>query len=151
MMTVTENRSDVGATAVTPSPSASKTKKVLLALALLLLLVIAVFAATPPLVMGGLVNQHVAFSQTWIGAEHGLTPNRLELTTGDGYQIVAYEVTAVQPKAIIIFLSGIHNPSVTAFFGHARMLLDEGYASILLEMRAHGESEGKVIALGYEE
>jgi uncharacterized protein len=31
------------------------------------------------------------------------------------------------------------------------MLLDEGYASILLEMRVHGESEGEVIALGYEE
>jgi uncharacterized protein len=151
MTTVTENRSDVDNTTVSPSPSASKTRKVLLALALLLLLVIAIFAAIPPLVIGGMVNQHVAFSQTWTGAEHDLSPNRLELTTSDGYQIVAYEVTAEQPKAVIIFLSGIHNPSVTAFFGHARMLLDEGYASILLEMRAHGESEGGVIALGYEE
>jgi uncharacterized protein len=64
---------------------------------------------------------------------------------------VAYEVYVENPKAVIIFLSGIHNPSVTAFFGHARMLLDEGYASILLEMRAHGESEGDVIALGFKE
>jgi uncharacterized protein len=151
MTTVTENRSDVDNTAVPASPSASKTRKVLLALALLLPLVIAIFAAIPPLVIGGMVNQHVAFSQTWTGAEHDLVPNRLELTTSDSYQIVAYEVTAEQPKAVIIFLSGIHNPSVTAFFGHARMLLDEGYASILLEMRAHGESEGEVIALGYEE
>jgi len=151
MMTVTESKSDAGQTAVTPSPTASKTRKLLLALALLLLLVAAILAAIPPLVIGGMVNQRVTFSQTWTGAEHDLIPNRLALTTSDGYQIVAYEVTAEQPKAIIIFLSGIHNPSVTAFFGHARMLLDEGYASILLEMRAHGDSEGEVIALGYEE
>lgn len=151
MTKITENKRDVGHTAVSPTPIQSKTRKILLALALLLLLVVAIMAAIPPLVVGGMVNQHVAFSQTWTGAEQDLTPNRLELTTSDGYEIVAYEVTAVQPKAVIIFLSGIHNPSVTAFFGHARMLLDEGYASILLEMRAHGESEGEVIALGYEE
>ena len=75
----------------------------------------------------------------------------LVLTTADGLNVVAYEVAVEQPNAAVIFLSGIHNPSVTAFFGHARMLLDQGYASILLEMRAHGESEGEVIALGFEE
>ena len=117
----------------------------------LLVIAVAVFALIPPLVMRDMVDRHVTFARTYTGAEHGLSPERLILTTADGLDIVAYEVTAEQPKAVIIFLSGIHNPSVTAFFGHARMLLDHGYASILVEMRAHGESEGEVIGLGFKE
>lgn len=117
----------------------------------IILITVGIFAAIPPLVMNDMVNLHVTFAQTWTGAEQGLDPTRLVLTTQDGLDIVAYEVYAENPKAVIIFLSGIHNPSVTAFFGHARMLLDAGYASILLEMRAHGESAGDVIALGFKE
>lgn len=117
----------------------------------IILLAGVIFAAIPPLVMNDMVNLHVTFAQTWTGEEQGLAPARLVLTTQDGLDIVAYEVYTENPKAVVIFLSGIHNPSVTAFFGHARMLLDEGYASILLEMRAHGESEGDVIALGFKE
>jgi hypothetical protein len=79
MATATENKSDVGQTAVTPAPTTSKTRKLLLALALLLLLAATILAAIPPLVIGGMVNQRVAFSQTWTGAEHDLTPDRLEL------------------------------------------------------------------------
>ena len=112
---------------------------------------VVVFAAIPPVVTNPMVNLHVTFSQMWTGAEEGLTPERLVLTTQDGIDIVAYEVHVENPRAVVIFLSGIHGPSVTAFYGHARMLLDEGYASILLEMRAHGESDGAVIALGFRE
>ena len=117
----------------------------------IVLLTVVIFAVIPPLVMNDMVNMHVTFSETWTGEEYDLAPERLVLTTQDGLDIVAYEVYAENPKAVVIFLSGIHNPSVTAFFGHAQMLLDEGYASILLEMRAHGESDGDVIALGFKE
>jgi uncharacterized protein len=117
----------------------------------LVLLALAIFALIPPLIISGFVNQHVTFRETWTADEYNLDSERLKLTTEDGINIVAYEVFAHDPKAVVIFLSGIHNPSVTAFFGHARMLHDQGYAAILLEMRAHGESEGDVIALGFEE
>ena len=117
----------------------------------IIFLTVAIFAIIPPLVMNDMVNMHVTFPETWTGEEYDLASERLVLTTQDGLDIVAYEVYAENPKAVVIFLSGIHNPSVTAFFGHARMLLDEGYASILLEMRAHGESDGDVIALGFKE
>lgn len=112
---------------------------------------LAVLAAIPPVIIGGMVDDRVEFAEEWTGEEHDLSPARLALTTNDGLEVIAYEVRAEDPKAVVVFLSGIHNPSVTAFFGHARMLLDEGYSSILLEMRAHGESEGDVVALGYEE
>lgn len=94
---------------------------------------------------------HVDFAQTFAPADFGLAAQRITLTTQDGLRLVAYEVNVPKPRAVVIFLSGIHGPSVTAFFGHARMLADHGYASILLEMRAHGESEGDLIALGFHE
>ncbi len=137
---------------MTTSKSTQRKRRWLIAIPLsVVLLTVAVFAAIPPLVMDDMVNMHVTFAETWTGAEEGLDPERLVLTTQDGLDVVAYAVHAENPKAVVIFLSGIHNPSVTAFFGHAQMLLDEGYASILLEMRAHGESEGDVIALGFKE
>lgn len=116
-----------------------------------LVIATAVLAAIPPVIISGMVDQRVEFGQVWTGEEYGLSLERLALTTEDDLEVIAYEVRAEEPRAVVVFLSGIHNPSVTAFFGHARMLLDEGYSSILLEMRAHGESEGEVIALGYEE
>lgn len=132
-------------------PKGRGVRIVLIVLLAILLLGLVVLAAIPPLIMGEIVDQHVSFRDTWTGEEYGLETTRLVLTTDDGLEVVAYEVFVEQPQAIIIFLSGIHNPSVTAFFGHARMLHEHGYASILLEMRAHGESEGDTIALGYEE
>lgn len=115
------------------------------------LLTLVVFAAIPPLIIRGMVDRHVTFGETWTAEAFDLSAERLVLTTRDGLQVVAYEVYPEAPNAVVIFLSGIHNPSVTAFFGHARLLQGAGYASILLEMRAHGESEGDVIALGYKE
>ncbi len=88
--------------------------------------------------------------QTFAAADFGLEAQRLTLTTGDGLRLVAHEVPVPEPKAVVILLAGIHMV-VTSLFGHARMLADHGYASILLEMRAHGESEGNAIALGFHE
>jgi uncharacterized protein len=131
--------------------SRRKLKNLAIGLLALIFLASVVFTAIPYFIAGDMVNRHVTFNETWTGLEYGLNPEKLTLTTSDGLRVVAYEVAVEQPKAVVIFLSGIHNPSVTAFFGHARMLLDSGYASILLEMRAHGESDGDVIALGYQE
>ena len=117
----------------------------------LLLLGVGVLAAIPPLVMGDMINLHVDFTTVYQAEDFGLKSTELTLQTVDGYGISAFEVEASEPKAVIIFISGIHNPSVTAFYGHARMLQDYGYASILTDMRAHGKSEGQVISLGYLE
>jgi pimeloyl-ACP methyl ester carboxylesterase len=120
-------------------------------LAGLFLLGVGILAATPPLVMGDMINLHVDFKTTYDAEDFGLEVSELTLRTVDGYGISAFEVEADDPKAVIIFISGIHNPSVTAFFGHARMFREHGYASVLYDMRAHGKSEGDVITLGYLE
>jgi uncharacterized protein len=124
---------------------------VAVAVAALVLIGVAVLAAIPAIVTRDIANRRVTFGQTWSGEAYGLDPERRTLRTGDGLDVVAYEVRVDDPHAVVIFLSGTHNPSVTAFFGHAAMLRGHGFASLLLEMRAHGESEGERIGLGFEE
>ncbi len=115
------------------------------------LVVLIVLIAIPIVVTRDIANRHVAFSQTWSGDAFGLEPERVGLTTSDGLELAAQLVHHPSPKAVLVFLSGTHNPSVTAFFGHAAWLLEHGYASLLVETRAHGESSGERIGLGFEE
>lgn len=110
-----------------------------------------ILTAIPPLIIGPMVNQRVAFEEVWDDGQYGLNAEEPTLTTRGGRDLVAHEVPAEEPRAVVIFLSGIHNPSVTGFFGHADMLLERGYASLLVEMRAHDVSEGDLIALGFRE
>lgn len=126
--------------------------KTLFVLLILTLVVgIGVLFTVPAIVLGPMVNLHVDFSRMYSATEYGLEEKVLQLKTTDGLRLTAYEVEVDAPKAVLIFLSGIHNPSVTAFYPHAAWLKEEGYASLLLEMRAHGLSEGSLIGLGLTE
>jgi fermentation-respiration switch protein FrsA (DUF1100 family) len=130
----------------------SKRKKIILwTAAAVLVLLAALFACIPFAVMNSMVGRHVDFDEVWSAADFGIKAEPFFVTTGDGLRIAAWEVGTDDPKAVIVCLSGIHNPSVTAFFGHARMFRAHGYASVLFEMRAHGASDGDVICLGYKE
>lgn len=120
-------------------------------IALLLIISLISLILVPRIMTASIIKGHVSFDQVWTAEEFGLTAETIDLDTADGLRLAAYEVYWDNPRAIVIFLSGIHEPSVTAFYGHAGMLLEEGYSSILLEMRAHGESEGELIGLGYKE
>lgn len=73
------------------------------------------------------------------------------LVTEDGFKIWISEVFVDSPKAVIIYLSGIQQPSVTYFYGHSKWMKSNGYATILLEVRGHGSSAGDRICLGYDE
>lgn len=118
---------------------------------LILIICIGILTIIPPIIMNDMVNLHVDFNTVYKPEDFDITANKLVFNTEDNIDIVGYEVYTQEPKAVVIFISGIHNPSVTSFFGHAKMLLDNGYASILYDMRAHGESEGNEIGLGYKE
>lgn len=115
------------------------------------LVALVTLALIPPLVTGPMIRGPIAFAHTYAGEDVGLTPERLALRTADGLDLAAYWVHVPEPAAVVVFASGTHGPSVTAFFGHAAMLADAGYASLLVELRARGESEGERIGLAYDE
>lgn len=130
----------------------SRKKKIILwAGAGIIVLLFALFTYIPFAVMNPMVDRHIDFDEVWSAADFGIAAEPFFVTTEDGLRIAAHEVRTDDPKAVIVCLSGIHNPSVTAFFGHARLFKEHGYATVLFEMRAHGASAGDVICLGYKE
>ena len=80
---------------------------------------------------------------------------RITLTTEDGLKLAAWRVFADadgdSPRGTVVILSGIQQPSVTAFFGYADLFAQAGWDSLLIEMRARSLSEGTTIGLGYSE
>lgn len=115
------------------------------------LLILGSLVTIPALVMNSLVNMHVNFDEVWTAEDFGIDAEHFFVTTDDKLKISAYEVSVENPKAIIICISGIHMPSATVYFGHARFFKENNYSTILFDMRAHGESEGDMICLGYKE
>ena len=73
------------------------------------------------------------------------------IKTADGETLWCSEVETANPKCVIIYLGAMKEPSVTYFYGHASVMKNLGYASFLLEVRAHGESSGRKLGLGYTE
>ncbi|NLE00566.1 MAG: alpha/beta hydrolase [Fibrobacter sp.] len=130
----------------------SKKKKIIFGVTIgLVLLIIGSLVAIPVVVMNSLANMHVDFNEVWTAEDFGIEAEHFFVTTDDNLKISAFEVSTENPKAIIICISGIHNPSATVYFGHACFFKENNYATIVFDMRAHGESEGDMICLGYKE
>lgn len=102
-------------------------------------------------------NHHVDYrndsllQMTYTASDFNLNENILSLETDDNVKIWASEISAQNPKAVVILLTGIEQPSITQFYPHAKLLKNNGYSSILLEVRGHGNSDGNKICLGYDE
>ncbi len=99
----------------------------------------------------GYVTNDFPLQNIYQAKDFNLKENQMYLRTEDGLKIWTSEITTTHPKAVIIYLSGIVQPSVTYFYGHAKFMQDNGYASILLDVRGHGNSDGNRICLGYDE
>lgn len=83
---------------------------------------------------------------------YGLSSKIIWLKTSDnlllkGYFIQTNEAIA---KATIIILHGIADCKESQL-GRAKVLADSGYNAVVLDLRAHGESEGKYCTFGYYE
>ena len=99
-----------------------------------------------------LVDKHVNYDKIFDARDFGLpAPDSLKLKADDGFGIFAYEICPEHPKGVVICLSGIENPSVTAFYGHAAEFYKAGVATIMPDVRGHGKSDGNRICLAYEE
>lgn len=136
---------------VQQKPKKSKAKKALLIIAIVLVvLLVAVLIAIPFMVMPMFLGQRYEQEQ-YDSLQYGIPSERITLTTDDSLAIAAWRTRADNTKGTVIILSGIQNPSVTAFFGYAKMLADHGWDSLLIEMRARSESQGDEIGFGMTE
>lgn len=115
----------------------------------------------PFIAMPILLNRHVDYKSyatedyplqdIYFASDYSTEEKQMYLTTQDGLNIWCSEIFVEKPKAVIIYLTGIIQHSITYFYGHAELMKENGYASILLEVRGHGQSDGNRICLGYEE
>ncbi len=125
-------------------------KAILILFIILVVFILGTLTAIPYGVMPMFLNQRYEQKQH-DAAEFGISAERITLTTDDGLELAAWRTHAVQPKGTIIILSGMQNPSVTAFFGYAKLFAKNGWDSLLIEMRARSLSEGSEIGFGMTE
>jgi uncharacterized protein len=129
-----------------------KTRMTIFLISISIALLLTVFRIVIPfIIIDKMANMHVDFKEIYIAEDFGIEADHFFVTTDDGLKISAYEVKADNPKAIVICLSGIHFPSATAYLGHAKLFRKNGFATIFFDMRAHGESDGDMICMGYRE
>lgn len=123
----------------------------LIILIVIVALILVLLIAIPFLVMGPATHGHFAREQ-FASTDFGIESESVQLNTSDQIQLAAWRTKAVgDTKGTVIVLSGIQNPSVTAFFGYAKMLSDNGWDSLLIEMRARGLSEGNELGFALTE
>lgn len=136
---------------VASNPPKHKRKKALtIVLCILVFLIVAGLAVVPIAVMPSFLGQRYRQNQH-AAEDYGITAQRITLHTDDGLSLAAWRTRAQAPKGTVILISGIQNPSVTAFFGYAKLFADNGWDCLLIEMRARSESEGDEIGLGMTE
>lgn len=110
------------------------------------------WVATARQIVDFLFDHHADYDTVYDARDFGLpVPDSLWLRTSDGLNVFAYEVSPERPKGVVVCLSGIDNPSVTAYYGHAAAFYKSGVATIMPDLRAHGRSDGQRIGLAYEE
>ena len=112
--------------------------------------VLAALFIIPILVLSHLLGRRFNQEQ-FESADYGITSKRITLKTDDGLNLAAWRTQSENVKGTVIIISGIQNPSVTAYFGCAKMYADNGWDSLLIEMRARSLSEGETIGFGMTE
>jgi len=67
-----------------------------------------------------------------------------------GAQISGWHLQPLSSHGVVVLVHGIHE-SRRAMLERARRLFERGYATVLIDLQAHGESTGDTITLGYRE
>ena len=132
--------------------------RIILKTVIIVTLSIGVILLTAPFAIIYITTNHHAYyrndfllQMTYTASDFSLKENILTLKTEDKLDLWASEINVDNPKAVVIQLTGIEQPSITQFYPQAKMLKKNGYASILLEVRGHGRSGGTKVSLGYDE
>lgn len=129
-----------------------RTLGVLLLILLLVALVAAYLLATHVLPYGILQPQRRAVAAT--PDDHGLAYGAFELPVNDSIKLHCYYIPttapASSPKANLILLHGIGSCK-EAYLGLAPRLTEMGYNLLLVDLRAHGKSQGEFTTFGAHE
>jgi hypothetical protein len=102
--------------------------------------------------MHGLFTQRVEiFAQT--PQSLNLAAETISLISQDNILLKAWWIPADgdQERGIVILLHGLMHMDASNMLGHARLLHEAGYASLALDMRAHGRSGGRRLGMTIEE
>jgi alpha-beta hydrolase superfamily lysophospholipase len=79
-----------------------------------------------------------------------LSVESLSLPSKSGTRLSTWYIPAVDARATVVLVHGI-GADRRIMLGRARMLHDAGYATVLIDLQAHGESPGGMITLGHLE
>lgn len=83
-------------------------------------------------------------------ANHGLAAEAAEFQAGDGVTLRGWHIPAENSVKTIVVCSGA-NGSLDADVHVAPWLHDAGFNVLLFNWRAHGQSDGEVVTLGFNE
>lgn len=78
-------------------------------------------------------------------------PARLEMTSFDGLNLVAFFLPAQDAKGVVLLMHGYHSGPLREYATLARFYHDLGYHVCMPYQRAHGESEGRFVTFGVKE
>ena len=136
----------------TSNRSKSGKKKIIIKVFTCLAITLLILIVIPWYALSLLLNQRYDQHQ-YSSINFGIESERITLMTDDGLNLAAWRtyVENGDPYGTVIIVSGIQNPSVTAFFGYATMLAEHGWDALLIEKRARSLSEGESIGLAMTE
>jgi esterase/lipase len=87
-------------------------------------------------------TQHSYYESIEDATEYDLVVEERDLITEDNFKIHIYDVNVDNPNGVVIMLTGILGPSVTKFYGQAKLVSEKGFAAVLIDARGHGKSDG---------
>lgn len=85
-------------------------------------------------------------------SDYQLKTEKISIKTNDGFYLAGYLIRtdSVNQKGTIILVHGIRAYK-EHFLPVCKMLADNGFNSVIIDLRAHGESEGKYCSFGFKE
>lgn len=77
-------------------------------------------------------------------------PDDLNIKTVDANGVHAWLVPVDKPEACVLLIHGVRS-NKSSMLARARFLQKEGFASLAIDLQAHGETPGEFISFGYLE
>ena len=128
----------------------TKTRKLIFALCAALVVILLILTGSSLYFLNEMFVRRVE-RMDYRPEDYDLPAESVSFTSPDVIPLQAWLVKADDPRGIVVLLHGMDGQDASTVLGHARFLHQAGYASLVLDMRAHGRSGGQRIGLAFEE